>query len=80
MPDFYEFFSGGGMARIGLGQGWHCLFANDIDQKKAAAYKANFKGAPELNEALNLAGWGVLLIWECQLKEKRGYGQWSVII
>lgn len=48
MPDFYEFFSGGGMARIGLGQGWHCLFANDIDQKKAAAYKANFNGAPEL--------------------------------
>ena len=36
------------MARIGLGQGWHCLFANDIDQKKAAAYKANFNGAPEL--------------------------------
>jgi len=48
MLDFYEFFSGGGMARIGLGQDWRCLFANDIDDKKAAAYKANFDGAPEL--------------------------------
>jgi len=48
MLEFYEFFAGGGMARIGLGQGWRCLFANDIDEKKAAAYKANFDGAPEL--------------------------------
>lgn len=48
MLNFYEFFSGGGMARIGLGQGWNCLFANDIDEKKAAVYKANFDGAPEL--------------------------------
>lgn len=48
MLDFYEFFSGGGMARIGLGQGWRCLFANDMDEKKAATYKANFNGAPEL--------------------------------
>lgn len=48
MLDFYEFFAGGGLARIGLGQGWCCLFANDIDEKKAAAYKANFNGAPEL--------------------------------
>jgi len=48
MLDFYEFFAGGGMARIGLGQGWRCLFANDMDEKKAAAYKANFNGAPEL--------------------------------
>lgn len=48
MLDFYEFFAGGGMARIGLGQGWRCLFANDIDEKKAATYKANFDDAPEL--------------------------------
>lgn len=48
MLDFYEFFSGGGMARIGLGQGWRCLFANDMDDKKAAAYRANFNDAPEL--------------------------------
>jgi DNA (cytosine-5)-methyltransferase 1 len=45
---FYEFFAGGGMARTGLAQGWQCLFANDIDEKKAAAYKINFNGAPEL--------------------------------
>jgi DNA (cytosine-5)-methyltransferase 1 len=39
---FYEFFAGGGMARAGLGQGWRCLFANDFDAKKAAAYAANW--------------------------------------
>ncbi len=39
---FYEFFSGGGMARAGLGPTWSCLFANDIDPKKTAAYKRNF--------------------------------------
>ena len=44
----YEFFSGGGMARLGLGAAWRCLFANDFDSKKAAAYRQNFNGAPEL--------------------------------
>jgi hypothetical protein len=29
VPGFYEFFAGGGMARLGLGAGWECLFAND---------------------------------------------------
>lgn len=48
MLDFYEFFAGGGMARTGLAQGWRCRFANDIDEKKAAVYKINFNGAPEL--------------------------------
>jgi DNA (cytosine-5)-methyltransferase 1 len=47
MPDFYEFFAGGGMARTGLGPGWRCRFANDFDPKKAAAYRENF-GAGEL--------------------------------
>jgi DNA (cytosine-5)-methyltransferase 1 len=42
MPEFYEFFAGGGMARLGLGPGWTCRFANDFDPKKAAAYRANF--------------------------------------
>jgi len=42
MPTFYEFFAGGGMARAGLGNGWRCLFANDIDKKKAASYAANW--------------------------------------
>lgn len=48
MLNFYEFFAGGGMARIGLNQGWRCLFANDMDEKKAASYIINFNGAPEL--------------------------------
>ena len=39
---FYEFFAGGGMARLGLGDGWNCLFANDFDSKKGAAYELNF--------------------------------------
>ena len=39
---FYEFFAGGGMARAGLGPDWQCLFANDFDPKKAAAYCANW--------------------------------------
>ena len=41
---FYEFFAGGGMARLGLGADWKCLFANDFDPVKAATYRANFGG------------------------------------
>jgi DNA (cytosine-5)-methyltransferase 1 len=41
-PGFYEFFCGGGMARAGLGADWRCLFANDIDAKKALSYAANW--------------------------------------
>jgi len=44
---FYEFFAGGGMVRAGLGRGWTCLFANDFDARKSAAYRANW-GAAEL--------------------------------
>lgn len=40
---FYEFFAGAGMARAGLGDGWKCLFANDIDLKKCATYKENWR-------------------------------------
>lgn len=43
----YEFFAGGGMARLGLGAAWKCLFANDFDAKKAAAYRENH-GSAEL--------------------------------
>jgi DNA (cytosine-5)-methyltransferase 1 len=46
---FYEFFAGGGMARLGLGAGWRCSFANDFDPVKAAAYRDNF-GAGDLVE------------------------------
>lgn len=42
---FYEFFAGGGMARIGLGENWACAFANDFDPLKAATYRANFSDA-----------------------------------
>ncbi len=44
---FYEFFAGGGMARIGLGAGWTCAFANDFDPVKAATYRANFAEATD---------------------------------
>jgi len=46
--NYYEFFSGGGMARLGLGEHWHCLFANDFCQKKAASYRKNFPDGNEL--------------------------------
>ena len=44
MPNFYEFFAGGGMARAGLGCEWRCLFANDFDPRKAAVYTDNWGG------------------------------------
>ena len=47
MPGFYEFFCGGGMARAGLEPEWRCLFANDVDPRKGAAYAANW-GSGEL--------------------------------
>ena len=42
MFDFFEFFAGGGMARLGLGERWNSTFANDISSKKAASYLRNF--------------------------------------
>jgi len=50
MPGFYEFFCGGGMARAGLEPHWRCLFANDVDARKSAAYAANW-GSDELRVA-----------------------------
>jgi DNA (cytosine-5)-methyltransferase 1 len=47
---FLEFFAGGGMARLGLGRGWRCLFANDFDAKKAETYRANW-GSEDLRVA-----------------------------
>jgi DNA (cytosine-5)-methyltransferase 1 len=38
---FYEFFSGAGMARLGLGRDWSCVFANDDDDAKARSYADN---------------------------------------
>jgi DNA (cytosine-5)-methyltransferase 1 len=48
MPDFYEFFAGGGMARAGLGPNWRCLFANDFDHKKSRMYRENWDGGAEM--------------------------------
>ena len=45
---FYDFFAGGGMASFGLGASWECVFANDIDPKKAASYRDNLDGGQEL--------------------------------
>jgi len=55
MPSFYEFFAGGGMVRAGLGKGWECLLANDIDEKKGASYAANWG-----NEGLKIISVGKL--------------------
>jgi DNA (cytosine-5)-methyltransferase 1 len=48
--DFYEFFAGGGMARLGLGDQWQCIFANEWSSKKAHSYRKNFPPATELLE------------------------------
>ncbi|AWJ87746.1 DNA (cytosine-5-)-methyltransferase (plasmid) [Azospirillum sp. TSH58] len=53
MPDFYEFFAGGGMARAGLSDGWTCRFANDYDLMKAAAYRSNWPSEELLVEDIN---------------------------
>ena len=45
---FYEFFAGGGMARLGLGNRWDCIFANDFSEDKCKSYSANFPDAKEL--------------------------------
>ncbi len=46
---FYEFFAGGGMARLGLGKNWECVFSNEFCGKKASAYRLNFSPAKELH-------------------------------
>jgi DNA (cytosine-5)-methyltransferase 1 len=44
---FYEFFAGGGLARLGLEPDFKCVFANDFDAAKASAYARAF-GADDL--------------------------------
>lgn len=44
---FYEFFAGGGMARLGLGAEWRCAFANEWDPVKARTYSEFFGPDPE---------------------------------
>lgn len=45
----FEFFAGGGLARLGLDPDFRCVFANDIDPAKAAAYRRAF-GDREMRE------------------------------
>lgn len=40
----YEFFAGGGLARLGLEPDFTCVFANDIDPAKGRAYEDAFGG------------------------------------
>jgi DNA (cytosine-5)-methyltransferase 1 len=43
-PCFAEFFAGAGMVRAALEPaGWQCVFANDIDPKKAKSYQTNWE-------------------------------------
>lgn len=41
--EYYEFFSGGGMAHAGLQDYATCTYANDIDARKAAVYASNWR-------------------------------------
>jgi DNA (cytosine-5)-methyltransferase 1 len=56
---FYEFFAGGGMARAGLGPGWRCAFANDMNPMKARIYAENWGG-----EAMKVADVSALNVAE----------------
>jgi DNA (cytosine-5)-methyltransferase 1 len=38
---FWDFFAGVGMAELGLTPDWACVWANDLDHKKAETYRAN---------------------------------------
>lgn len=53
-PAFFEFFAGGGMARLGLGPDWDCTFANDFDAAKASAYEAAFAHRPDTRDIADL--------------------------
>ena len=49
---YYEFFAGAGLTRLGLAPAWECLWANDIDPKKAEVYTEIL--------GLNISSWGTL--------------------
>jgi C-5 cytosine-specific DNA methylase len=44
-PTWYEFFAGGGMARLGLGEEWSCTFSNEWCERKATSYRERFGDA-----------------------------------
>ena len=54
---FYEFFAGAGLAGLGLGEAWECLWANDIDPRKVEVYEENFgAGSIRLDDVSNVKG------------------------
>lgn len=54
---FYEFFAGVGLAGLGLGDAWACLWANDIDPRKAEIYENNFgAGSVRIDDVSNVKG------------------------
>ncbi|MCX7357773.1 MAG: DNA cytosine methyltransferase [Alphaproteobacteria bacterium] len=46
----WEFFAGGGLARLGLEPDFACAFANDLDPAKAKAYRAAFPPGDDMHE------------------------------
>lgn len=42
---FLDFFAGVGLAELGLGRTWDCVWANDSDPKKKAIHDANVDGS-----------------------------------
>ncbi len=50
LPTFYEFFCGGGLVRVALGDRWRCVGAVDSDTNKVAAYISNFGGVGLLHD------------------------------
>ena len=44
IPSFREYFAGDGMARVGLSD-WQCVFANDIDYRKARSLQGQLRRA-----------------------------------
>ncbi len=52
---FYEFFAGVGLAGLGLGEQWGCLWANDFDPRKGEIFEANFgKGSIRVDDVSNV--------------------------
>jgi DNA (cytosine-5)-methyltransferase 1 len=53
----YEFFAGGGMARLGLQPFWRITFANDLDPGKAEAYRTAWgEGVMWVGDVADLTG------------------------
>ncbi|MEZ5960474.1 MAG: DNA cytosine methyltransferase [Hyphomonadaceae bacterium] len=46
----WEFFAGGGLARLGLEPDFACTFANDIEPAKAAAYRTAFPPGDDMHQ------------------------------